>query len=98
MRKMKGAEMKKLERTLDHIKKTLKESFEPAELIVLDVSESHRGHSGFQEGGESHFDVTITATQFAGMSRLAQHRAIHRALGPQIMERIHALALTVRSA
>ena len=97
MRKMKGAEMKKLERTLDHIHKTLQEGFEPTELVVLDVSESHRGHSGFQDGGGSHFDVTIVAVQFAGMSRLAQHRAIHTALGPQIMDRIHALALTVRS-
>ena len=76
--------MKKLERMLDHIKKTLQDHFEPVELVVLDVSESHRGHSGFQEGGESHFDVTITAAQFAAMSRLAQHRAIHTALGPQI--------------
>lgn len=90
--------MKKLERMLDHIKKTLHNHFDPVELLVLDVSEAHRGHSGFQEGGESHFDVTITAAQFAGMSRISQHRAIHTALGPQIMERIHALALTVRSA
>ncbi len=90
--------MKKLERMLDHIKKTLQDHFEPAELVVLDVSESHRGHSGFQEGGESHFDVTITSAKFSGMSRLAQHRSIHTALGPKIMERIHALALTVRSA
>ena len=90
--------MKKLERMLDHIKKTLQDHFDPDELSVLDVSEAHRGHSGFQEGGESHFDVTIIAAQFAGMSRLAQHRAIHTALGPQIMESIHALALTVRSA
>ena len=89
--------MKKLERMLDHIKKTLQDHFEPVELVVLDVSESHRGHSGFQEGGESHFDVTITAVKFSGMSRLEQHRSIHSALGPQIMESIHALALTVRS-
>ena len=89
--------MKKLERMLDHINKTLQERFDPAELVVLDVSESHRGHSGFIEGGESHFDVTITSMKFSGMSRLAQHRSIHKALGPHIMERIHALALTVRS-
>ncbi len=89
--------MKKLERMLDHIKKTLQDHFEPVELVVLDVSESHRGHSGFQEGGESHVDVTITAVKFSSMSRLEQHRSIHAALGPQIMESIHALALTVRS-
>jgi len=97
MRKMKGVEMKKLERMLDHIKKTLQERFEPTELVVLDVSEAHRGHSGFQEGGESHYYVTISAAQFSGMSRLAQHRAVHSALGPDTMQRIHALALTVRS-
>ena len=89
--------MKKLERMSDHIKKTLKDHFDPLELVVLDVSESHRGHSGFTEGGESHFDVTITSAKFSGMSRLAQHRSIHGALGPHIMDRIHALALTVRS-
>ena len=63
MRKMKGVEMIKLERTADHIEKTLREAFNPQELEVSDVSEAHRGHSGFQEGGESHFEVRITATQ-----------------------------------
>ena len=54
--------MIKLERTADHIEKTLREAFNPQELEVSDVSEAHRGHSGFQEGGESHFEVRITAT------------------------------------
>ena len=98
MRKMKGVEMIKLERTADHIEKTLWEAFNPQELEVSDVSEAHRGHSGFQEGGESHFEVRITAAHFSGMSRIAQHRAIHAALGRDYIERIHALALTVRGA
>jgi BolA protein len=98
MRKMKGVEMIKLDRTADHIEKTLREAFNPQELEVSDVSEAHRGHSGFQEGGESHFEVRITATHFSGMSRIAQHRAIHAALGRDCIERIHALALTVRGS
>jgi BolA protein len=81
MRKMKGVEMIKLERTADHIEKTLREAFNPQELEVSDVSEAHRGHSGFQEGGESHFEVRITAAHFSGMSRIAQHRAIHAGAG-----------------
>jgi len=32
-------------------------AFAPSELIVVDDSESHRGHSGFKEGGETHFNV-----------------------------------------
>jgi stress-induced morphogen len=40
MRKMKGVEMIKLERTADHIEKTLREAFNPQELEVSDVSGS----------------------------------------------------------
>jgi BolA protein len=76
----------------------LREAFDPQELEVSDVSEAHRGHSGFQEGGESHFEVRITAAHFSGMTRIAQHRAIHAALGRDCIDRIHALALTVRGA
>jgi BolA protein len=79
----------------DIIAAKLTEAFEPAELSVVDDSESHRGHAGFQEGGESHFNVRIRAAGFAGQSRLARHRAIHAAIGPEIIGRIHALALDV---
>jgi BolA protein len=88
--------MKKNERMLDEIEKILQHSFDPIELVVLDVSEAHRGHSGFQEGGQSHFEVEIVAACFSTMNRLTQHRAIHSALGSAEMEKIHALALKVR--
>ncbi len=81
----------------DKIEVALKDAFAPTHLNVQDVSESHRGHAGFQEGGESHFDVVIRSAAFEGMSRLAQHRAIHKALGPDIVGAIHALALDVKS-
>ena len=31
----------------------------PIKLIIQDVSEMHRGHAGFKEGGESHFIIKI---------------------------------------
>jgi BolA protein len=71
----------------------LEAAFAPSELNVVDDSESHRGHSGFQEGGESHFNVKIRTSHFKGMNRLARHRAVHSALGPELIGRIHALAL-----
>ena len=86
-----------MQRMLGQIEKTLIKSFNPIKLKVLDVSEAHRGHSGFQEGGESHFEVEIIASCFLGMRRLDQHRAIHKALGPDVMKKIHALALNVSS-
>ena len=73
----------------------LQQAFAPDVLEVRDVSEAHRGHAGYQEGGESHFDVRIRAAAFAGQSRIARHRAVHDALGPEIMARIHALSLDI---
>ena len=75
------------------IEARLQAALSPRELDVVDDSESHRGHAGFQEGGESHFNVRIRAEVFNGLSRIARHRAVHGAIGPELMGRIHALAL-----
>lgn len=77
------------------IETKLREAFAPSTLEVVDESEAHRGHAGYQEGGESHFQVTISAPDFADMTRLARHRAVHKALGPDLVGRIHALALNI---
>lgn len=77
------------------IEARLTEAFTPRHLDVVDDSERHRGHAGYQEGGESHFNVTIRADAFAGQSRIARHRAVHAALGPELLGRIHALALDI---
>ena len=77
----------------DEIAEKLQAAFEPRLLEVLDDSESHRGHAGYQEGGESHFNVRMQSKKLAGLSRIARHRAVHDAIGPQLIGRIHALAL-----
>ena len=79
----------------DEIHTKLTNVFHPTHLSVVDESEQNRGHSGYQEGGESHFRVEINAPEFAGMSRIARHRAVHAALGPELVGRIHALALKI---
>ena len=71
----------------------LRTAFSPDRLEVRDDSERHRGHAGYQEGGESHYHVTIRAAAFSGMSRIARHRAVHDALGPDLVASIHALSL-----
>lgn len=77
----------------EEIKHRLNAAFSPQFLEVIDESEQHRGHAGFQEGGESHFRVRLRAASFAGQSRIARHRAVHAALGSELMTAIHALAL-----
>jgi BolA protein len=77
----------------EEIRSRLQTAFDPSLLEVVDDSESHRGHGGFQEGGESHFNVKIRSEHFKGLSRVARHRAVHSALGAELIGRIHALAL-----
>ena len=75
------------------IETRLREALAPRELTVRDDSEAHRGHSGFQEGGESHFHVIIRSDAFEGQSRIARHRMVHTALGPELVAAIHALSM-----
>ena len=79
----------------EEMRRRLEDAFAPTELEILDESEKHRGHAGYQEGGESHFRVVIRAGRFTDMSRIDRHRAVHSALGAGIMGRIHALALDI---
>ena len=80
----------------EEIGNRLRAAFSPRELEIVDESEIHRGHAGFREGGESHFRVRIAAEAFAPMSRIERHRAVHGALGTDLVGRIHALALEIR--
>ena len=77
----------------DRIEAALQEAFAPAHLDVIDESEQHVGHAGYQPGGQSHFRVRMQAAGLAGQSRIARHRAVHAAIGKDLMSEIHALAL-----
>lgn len=84
-------------RVEDEIREKLEQEFAPRILEVIDESEQHRGHAGYPEGGQSHFRVKIAAEKFTEMSRLARHRAIHSAIGAELIGRIHALALEIET-
>lgn len=77
----------------DEIRAKLQAGFAATELEVIDESEKHRGHAGWREGGETHFRVLLRAPELAAMGRIDRHRAVHAALGPDLVARIHALAL-----
>ena len=81
----------------EEIRARLEAGLEPQHLEIVDESERHRGHAGYREGGESHFRVSIVSAAFSGKSRIDRHRAVHAALGPELVGRIHALALSLRA-
>jgi len=65
----------------------------PQRLEVINESALHAGHAGDDGSGESHWRIVIKAASLDGMSRIARHRAVHSALGAEIIGRIHALAI-----
>ncbi|HEX4929057.1 MAG TPA: BolA family protein [Burkholderiales bacterium] len=73
------------------------QSLEPVELEVVDESERHRGHAGYQEGGNTHWRVQIVSQRFAGATVVARHRMVYQALGNLMNNPIHALAITARA-
>ena len=84
-------------RVEDEIREKLETAFQPDLLEVVDESEKRRGHAGYQEGGQSHFQVRIASAAFQGLSRIGRHRAVHEALGPDLIGRIHALGLQIET-
>ena len=82
-------------RVTDQIEARLRAGFSPRSLSVEDESEQHRGHAGYKDGGQSHFHVALDAPELDGLTRLAKHRAVHKAIGEDLVAKIHALRMTL---
>lgn len=72
-------------------------SLDPVELELVDESEKHRGHAGYQAGGNTHWRLAIVSPRFAGKPVVARHRMVYEALGSLMQNPIHALAITARA-
>jgi BolA protein len=75
--------------------KRLNWALDPTHIELVDDSEQHRGHGGYNPAGESHFSLTIESPAFAGKNRVERQRLVYSALGDLMKERVHAL--TVRA-
>lgn len=79
------------------IREKLTQSFAPQALDVHDDSARHAGHAGVaghaKQGGGTHFNVRIVSSAFAGLGKVARHRAVYAALADEMKTQIHALAL-----
>jgi BolA protein len=72
-------------------------AFTPNHLTVTNDSATHRGHSGDDGSGESHFTVEIESSAFAGVNRVLRQRMVNKALGDLPGDRVHALAIKARA-
>ncbi|NKI36086.1 BolA/IbaG family iron-sulfur metabolism protein [Wenzhouxiangella sp. XN79A] len=44
-----------------------------------------------------HFSAKVVDAGFAGQSRVARHRRVHEAIGPELGREIHALSLLLKT-
>ncbi len=77
----------------ERIIKVLEQGLSPLFLEVEDFSHRHRGHDGYREGGESHFNVVLVCDCFEGMALPERHRMVYELLADEIKNGLHALQL-----
>ena len=81
----------------ERIRAALSTAFAPARVEVRDDSHLHAGHAGARPGGETHYSVHIVSPAFAGLNRVARHRAATDALAAEFASGLHALSLRLQT-
>lgn len=72
--------------TTDELKLRIETAIPGASAQVIDLT-----------GGGDHFRASVVAPEFAGLSRIEQHRRVYAVFGPDIGGPIHALSLETRA-
>jgi len=49
------------------------------------------------QGDGAHFEAVIVSPEFAGLTRVARHQRVYKALGDRMREEIHALSMRTYS-
>ena len=81
----------------ERIRAALEAALSPARVDVVDDSAKHAGHAGAAPGGQTHYSVLVVSPSFEGKTRVARHRLVNQALGPEFASGLHALSLTLRT-
>ena len=77
------------------ITEKLQKSLDPSQLEVVNESHLHKGHSGDDGSGESHFKIVISGGKFQSESRVKKHQEVYEILSKEMMS-IHALSISIR--
>lgn len=78
----------------DKLRDKLQNGLAPHRLDIVDDSARHAGHRPDHPEGESHFNITIVAPAFAGLSRVERQRRVYALLAEELAGPVHALQLT----
>jgi len=77
--------------------KRLNSALSPTRIDLVDDSEQHFGHGGYNPAGESHFTLAIESPAFRGKNRVERQRMVYAALGDLMESRVHALSIRAKA-
>ena len=69
----------------------LNKNFDIYKCFVSDVSESHKGHSGYIKGEETHFEIIIISDDFENKNRLERHKLVNKCLKNEFKGSLHSI-------
>lgn len=69
----------------------LNKNFDIYRCFVSDVSESHKGHSGYIKGEETHFEIIIISNDFENKNRLERHKLVNNCLKNEFKGSLHSV-------
>lgn len=75
------------------IERKLNAEFSPVFLDIQDDSDKHKHHSGWKEGGETHFTLIVVSNSFETKSKVERHKSIYKVLSSELKSHIHALSI-----
>lgn len=76
----------------DRINEKLTNMFKPVYLVVVNESHLHKGHSGDDGSGESHFHVEVVSDLFGDKRQVVCHRMVYDCLSEE-MKCVHSLSV-----
>ena len=81
----------------ERIEKALRARFQPVHFVLTDQSSLHAGHAGARPGGETHYQLSMHAGAFEGLSRVARQRLVYDTLREEFDTGLHALTLDLKT-
>ena len=69
----------------------LNKNFDIYRCFVSDVSETHKGHSGYIKGKETHFEIIIISNDFENKNRLERHKLVNNCLKNEFKGSLHSV-------
>ena len=72
---------------LEEIKSLVKKAIPDAKITIQDLA-----------GDENHYSATIKSKNFAGKSKIEQHKMVYKALKGKMGNELHALAINTKES